>query len=184
MGENASALRVMRQSIENGFFPYPYFATVPLLNKLRGESEFAQLLKAANERHERFKKRFFWVQDRFPRNHSPFCHPEAEGSAPVCLTVGCPMAPNFLLRPTASTKLHAPFLKERRTRGLVQCSLQEIRGVCTGGAGALHGLNKMGRSPLRCFLSRAAKSKNEKDLSPPIRTMRRRPVPACREGEA
>ena len=44
-------------------------------------------------------------------------------------------------------KLHAPFVKERRTRGLVRGSLQEIRGVCTGVAGALRGLNKMGRSP-------------------------------------
>jgi DNA-binding winged helix-turn-helix (wHTH) protein/TolB-like protein/Tfp pilus assembly protein PilF len=59
MGENPSALRVMRQSIENGFFPYPYFATDPLLNKLRGDSEFAKLLAAANERHEKFKRTFF-----------------------------------------------------------------------------------------------------------------------------
>lgn len=59
MGENASALRMMRQSIENGFFPYPYFATDPLLKTLRSESEFTQLLNAANERHERFKRRFF-----------------------------------------------------------------------------------------------------------------------------
>jgi hypothetical protein len=59
MGENTSALRMMRQSIESGFFPYPYFATDPLLKPLRRESEFTQLLNAANERHERFKKRFF-----------------------------------------------------------------------------------------------------------------------------
>jgi hypothetical protein len=26
-------------------------------------------------------------------------------------------------------ELHAPFLKERRTRGLVRCSEQEIRGI-------------------------------------------------------
>ena len=68
---------------------------------------------------------------------------------------GCPMSPNFLLGPIASTKLHAPFLKERRTRGLVWGSVQEIRGVCVGVAGALHGLNKMGRSPFQCFLFRA-----------------------------
>ena len=78
---------------------------------------------------------------------------------------GCPMAPNFLLGPIASTKLHAPFLKERRTRGLVQGSVQEIRGVCTGVAGALHGLNEMGRSPFRCCLSRAPKPNNEKNIT-------------------
>lgn len=59
VGENTSALRMMRLSIENGFFPYPYFATDPLLNKLRSETEFTQLLDAANQRHERFKKKFF-----------------------------------------------------------------------------------------------------------------------------
>jgi DNA-binding winged helix-turn-helix (wHTH) protein/TolB-like protein len=59
VGENASALRMMRLSIQNGFFPYPYFTNDPLLNTIRNESEFAQLLNAANERHERFKRRFF-----------------------------------------------------------------------------------------------------------------------------
>jgi DNA-binding winged helix-turn-helix (wHTH) protein/TolB-like protein/Flp pilus assembly protein TadD len=59
LGENTSALRVLRQSIENGFFPYPYLATDPLLKTLRSESEFTRLLNAANERHERFKRRFF-----------------------------------------------------------------------------------------------------------------------------
>ena len=49
----------MRRSIENGFFPYPYFATDPFLNTLRGDSEFARLLTAANERHEKFKRSFF-----------------------------------------------------------------------------------------------------------------------------
>jgi hypothetical protein len=44
--------------------------------------------------------------------------------------------------------------------------------VCAGVAGALHGLNKMGRSPFRCCLSRPAKSKNEKNPSPASRTMR------------
>jgi DNA-binding winged helix-turn-helix (wHTH) protein/TolB-like protein len=59
IGQNASALRMLRESIENGFFPYPYFATDPVLTTLRGEEEFAQLLNTANERHERFKSRFF-----------------------------------------------------------------------------------------------------------------------------
>lgn len=59
IGEKTSALRMMRQSIQNGFFPYPYFATDPVLTTLRGEEEFAQLLNAANERHQRFKSKFF-----------------------------------------------------------------------------------------------------------------------------
>ena len=87
---------------------------------------------------------------------------------------GCPMAPNFLLMPMGPTNFMRLSLKERRTRGLVQGSVQEIRGVCTGVAGALHGLKEVGRSPFRCCLSRAAKPRNEGTLS--------RPAPACREG--
>ena len=75
------------------------------------------------------------------------------------------MSPNFLLGPIASTKLHAPFLKERRTRGPVWGSVQEIRGVCVGVAGTLHGLNKMGRSPFQCFLLRAKKPRPRRNLT-------------------
>ena len=59
IGDKASALRVLRHSIENGFFPYPYFATDPLLNSLRGETEFTNLMNAARQRHQEFKSRFF-----------------------------------------------------------------------------------------------------------------------------
>ncbi len=63
------------------------------------------------------------------------------------------MAPNFLLGSNGFHKLHAPFLKERRTRGRIQGSLQEIRGVCAGISGALHGLNEMGKAlPLFSFI--------------------------------
>jgi DNA-binding winged helix-turn-helix (wHTH) protein/TolB-like protein len=57
--EKASALRVLHHSIENGFFPYPYFATDPLLDSLRREAEFSKLMDAARQRHEEFKRRFF-----------------------------------------------------------------------------------------------------------------------------
>jgi len=59
IGDKASALRVLRHSIENGFFPYPYFATDPLLDSLRGEGEFSKLMDEAGLRHEEFKRRFF-----------------------------------------------------------------------------------------------------------------------------
>jgi DNA-binding winged helix-turn-helix (wHTH) protein/TolB-like protein/Tfp pilus assembly protein PilF len=58
IGDKASALRVLRHSIENGFFPYPYFATDPLLDSLRNEGEFSKLMDAARQRHEEFKRRF------------------------------------------------------------------------------------------------------------------------------
>lgn len=59
IGDKASALRVLRHSIENGFFPYPYFATDPLLDSLRGDGEFSKLMDEARLRHEEFKRRFF-----------------------------------------------------------------------------------------------------------------------------
>ncbi len=57
--DKSSALRVLKQSIENGFFPYPYFATDPLLDRLRNENEFARLMSVARQRHEAFKAAFF-----------------------------------------------------------------------------------------------------------------------------
>jgi tetratricopeptide (TPR) repeat protein len=56
LGEKALALRVLRRSIENGFFSYPYFLKDPLLETLRGETEFTRLLGMARERHEAFKR--------------------------------------------------------------------------------------------------------------------------------
>ena len=45
------------------------------------------------------------------------------------------------------------------------CPPGRVPHVCAGVAGALHGLNKMGRSPFRCYLSPASKPKNEKNPS-------------------
>jgi TolB-like protein/predicted Zn-dependent protease len=59
LGDKTSALRVLYQSIENGFFPYPYFVTDPLLDSLRSEDEFSELMSSAHQRHEAFKSKFF-----------------------------------------------------------------------------------------------------------------------------
>ncbi len=59
LGDKTSALRVLRRSIEGGFFCYPYFTTDPLLNGLRNDPEFATLLNTARQRHEAFKSKFF-----------------------------------------------------------------------------------------------------------------------------
>jgi DNA-binding winged helix-turn-helix (wHTH) protein/TolB-like protein len=59
LGDKASALRLLRMSIEHGFFPYPYLATDPLLDGIRSESEFSPLMSAAQQRHEKFKNTFF-----------------------------------------------------------------------------------------------------------------------------
>jgi DNA-binding winged helix-turn-helix (wHTH) protein/TolB-like protein/Tfp pilus assembly protein PilF len=59
LGDKASALRVLRHSIQNGFFSHPYFLTDPLLDSLRNQDEFAELMRAARQRHAAFAKSFF-----------------------------------------------------------------------------------------------------------------------------
>jgi DNA-binding winged helix-turn-helix (wHTH) protein/TolB-like protein len=59
MGDKASALRVLNQSVENGFFPYPYFVSDPLLDGLRNEHAFLRVINTARQRHEAFKSKFF-----------------------------------------------------------------------------------------------------------------------------
>jgi DNA-binding winged helix-turn-helix (wHTH) protein/TolB-like protein/Tfp pilus assembly protein PilF len=59
LGDEVSALRVLRYSIENGFFSYPYFMTDPLLERLRNQAEFARLMGVARQRHVAFKTMFF-----------------------------------------------------------------------------------------------------------------------------
>ena len=59
LGDKTSALRVLRFSIEGGFFCYPYFTTDPLLDGLRNEPEFTTLLNVAHQRHQAFRSKFF-----------------------------------------------------------------------------------------------------------------------------
>jgi hypothetical protein len=59
LGDKDSALRMLRLSIENGFFAYPYFASDPLLDRLRQEREFETLMQKARERHDAFQQAFF-----------------------------------------------------------------------------------------------------------------------------
>lgn len=57
--DKVSALRMLKSSVESGFFCYPYLAADPLLNGLRQQPEFGQILEAARQRHQAFKARFF-----------------------------------------------------------------------------------------------------------------------------
>jgi hypothetical protein len=59
LGDRGGALRVLRRSLEGGFFCYPYFARDPLLESIRSVPEFQSLLERARERHEAFRRRFF-----------------------------------------------------------------------------------------------------------------------------
>ena len=58
LGDKASAIRMFDSSIQNGFFPYPYFNSDPLLDAIRGEAQFPTLMSAARQRYETFRKKF------------------------------------------------------------------------------------------------------------------------------
>jgi hypothetical protein len=59
LGDQVSAIRVLRMSVESGFFCYPYLSQDPLLKDLHGEAEFDRILNMARQRHEAFKRSFF-----------------------------------------------------------------------------------------------------------------------------
>jgi hypothetical protein len=59
LGDKAPALRLLRRSIEGGFFCYPYFVSDSLLETLHGDPAFEQLMELARQRHQRFRSRFF-----------------------------------------------------------------------------------------------------------------------------
>ncbi|HEY8459287.1 MAG TPA: winged helix-turn-helix domain-containing protein [Blastocatellia bacterium] len=58
LNDRPAALRMLRRSIEGGFFCHPYFTNDPLLDNLRSEAEFAELMERARARHENFKRQF------------------------------------------------------------------------------------------------------------------------------
>lgn len=58
LGDNTAATRVLRTTVESGFFSYPYIARDPLLSSLHSEPEFNEILKIARLRHEAFKSSF------------------------------------------------------------------------------------------------------------------------------
>lgn len=59
LGDKVAALRTLRSSVEGGFFSYPYISRDPLLDPLRKEPEFKEILGLSQRRYETFKKEFF-----------------------------------------------------------------------------------------------------------------------------
>ena len=59
LGAKHDALHMFEHAVGGGFFCYPYFKSDPLLRNLRGEAEFADVLKQARSRHDRFRADFF-----------------------------------------------------------------------------------------------------------------------------
>ncbi len=56
LGDPQDSLRMLRRSIDLGFYPYDYFASDPLLAPLRGYGDYAAVMELARERHEAFRK--------------------------------------------------------------------------------------------------------------------------------
>jgi tetratricopeptide (TPR) repeat protein len=59
LGNKTSSLRVLKWSIENGFFPYAYLLTDPLLENVRREPQFRTLMEIARRRRNAFQAAFF-----------------------------------------------------------------------------------------------------------------------------
>jgi hypothetical protein len=62
LGDKSSAIRMFHNTVEGGFFPSPYFERDPLIDNLRQEPRFIELMAQARARHEQFKARFFMLK--------------------------------------------------------------------------------------------------------------------------
>ncbi len=58
LGDKPAALRLFRQTIQGGFFCYPYFQSDPLLDNIRREPGFAESIEEARRRSQAFQARF------------------------------------------------------------------------------------------------------------------------------
>jgi serine/threonine protein kinase/predicted outer membrane protein len=56
--DSKSALRLFRQSVDHGFFPYPYFETDPLMVAVKTDPEFKSIAREARDRYEKFGRSY------------------------------------------------------------------------------------------------------------------------------
>ncbi len=56
--DSRSALRLLKETVERGFFPYPYLQADPLTTSVRAEPEYAAIAMTAKNRYERFRSSF------------------------------------------------------------------------------------------------------------------------------
>ena len=129
--------------------------------------------KSSRSRHRfhRFGQRNLKVVPRKPSAfflcHSDCLNCQALGGAPLEVEAedsdlycppgnGCPMAPNFLLSPMGSTNFMRLSLKKGADVDLSRAACRKFGVFASASAWALRGLNKTGRSPFRCCLSRVA----------------------------
>jgi len=58
-GETSRCTRVLKKTINGGFFCYSFFLTDPFLDPVRDDPEFQEVLALAKKRHEAFKQEYF-----------------------------------------------------------------------------------------------------------------------------
>lgn len=56
LNDTEAGLRMLRKSVSQGFFCYPYIASDPLIDSLRGHKDYTTVLDEAHKRHEAFKR--------------------------------------------------------------------------------------------------------------------------------
>jgi DNA-binding winged helix-turn-helix (wHTH) protein/TolB-like protein len=59
LGDKASALRMLRYSIDHGFFAWPYFNRDPLFRSIRQDSQFDAIVSIARNRYSAFRTEYF-----------------------------------------------------------------------------------------------------------------------------
>lgn len=59
LGDSKNCIRVLKKSIEGGFFCYPFFLIDPFLNSVRDDPEFPKVLALAKHKHEAFKQKYY-----------------------------------------------------------------------------------------------------------------------------
>jgi hypothetical protein len=59
LGDKLSAYRYLREAIDHNFYCDTCLVRDPLLVSLRGETQYAELVELARQRHEAFRRRFF-----------------------------------------------------------------------------------------------------------------------------
>ena len=59
LGDKKSSVRVLKRSIDAGFFNYPFFLVDPFLDPVRDDPEFQKVLALAKQKHEDFKLKYF-----------------------------------------------------------------------------------------------------------------------------
>jgi tetratricopeptide (TPR) repeat protein len=58
LGDGDGAKRVLRKSIDAGFYPYSYFQADPLLNPIRQRPDFPALTEIARQKADAFRSKF------------------------------------------------------------------------------------------------------------------------------